>query len=113
MAPRDSRSVNRCGHGHLACKFPINVTVPCQGHSLIDPGSALRPCGRQMLRSTHSACGGGRLDDAGPTDVIVVVCLMACKDFRRAVLLDEQHVVFIELGTLLHTRAAHWHPGDC
>jgi hypothetical protein len=20
--------VNRCGHGHLACKFPINVTVP-------------------------------------------------------------------------------------
>jgi len=27
MAPRDS-SVNRCGHGHLACKFPINVTVP-------------------------------------------------------------------------------------
>jgi len=28
MAPRDSRSVNRCGHGHLACKFPINVTVP-------------------------------------------------------------------------------------
>ena len=28
MAPSDSRSVNRCGHGHLACKFPINVTVP-------------------------------------------------------------------------------------
>ena len=21
MAPRDSRSVNRCGHGHLACQF--------------------------------------------------------------------------------------------
>jgi hypothetical protein len=20
--------VNRCGHGHLACKFPIKVTVP-------------------------------------------------------------------------------------
>jgi hypothetical protein len=30
MAPSDSRSVNRCGHGHLACKFPINVTVPSQ-----------------------------------------------------------------------------------
>ena len=28
MAPSDSRSVNRCGHGHSACKFPINVTVP-------------------------------------------------------------------------------------
>ena len=28
MAPSDSRSVNRCGQGHLACKFPINVTVP-------------------------------------------------------------------------------------
>ena len=28
MAPSNSRSVNRCGHGHLACKFPINVTVP-------------------------------------------------------------------------------------
>jgi hypothetical protein len=28
MAPSDSRSVNRCGHGHLACKFPTNVTVP-------------------------------------------------------------------------------------
>jgi hypothetical protein len=27
MAPRDSRSVNRRGNGHLACKFPINVTV--------------------------------------------------------------------------------------
>jgi hypothetical protein len=24
----DSRSLNRCAHGHLACKFPINVTVP-------------------------------------------------------------------------------------
>ncbi len=30
MAPSDSRSVNRCGHGHLACKFPINVTVPSE-----------------------------------------------------------------------------------
>ena len=28
MAPRNSRSVNRCGHAHLACQFPINVTVP-------------------------------------------------------------------------------------
>ena len=28
MAPSDSRSVNRCGLDHLACKFPINVTVP-------------------------------------------------------------------------------------
>jgi hypothetical protein len=28
VAPRDSRSVNRCGHAHLACQFPINVTVP-------------------------------------------------------------------------------------
>ena len=28
MAPSDSCSVNRCGHGHLACKFLINVTVP-------------------------------------------------------------------------------------
>jgi IS1 family transposase len=30
MAPCDRRRVNRCGHGHLACKFPINVTVPRQ-----------------------------------------------------------------------------------
>ena len=30
MAPRNSRSVNRCGHAHLACQFPINVTVPFQ-----------------------------------------------------------------------------------
>ena len=30
MAPSDSRSVNRCGHAHLACKFPINVTVPVE-----------------------------------------------------------------------------------
>ena len=29
VAPRDRRSVNRCGHAHLACKVPINVTVPC------------------------------------------------------------------------------------
>ena len=28
LAPRGSRSVNRCDHGHLACKFLINVTVP-------------------------------------------------------------------------------------
>ena len=28
VAPCDRRSVNRCGHTHLACKFPINVTVP-------------------------------------------------------------------------------------
>ena len=28
MAPRYSRSVNRCGHAHLGCNFPINVTVP-------------------------------------------------------------------------------------
>ena len=28
MAPSDSRSVNRYGHGHSVCKFPINVTVP-------------------------------------------------------------------------------------
>ena len=28
VAPRNSRSVNRCGHAHLACQFPINVTVP-------------------------------------------------------------------------------------
>jgi hypothetical protein len=36
MAPRDSRSVNRCGHAHLACQFPINVTVPPPtGNSMI------------------------------------------------------------------------------
>jgi hypothetical protein len=29
VAPSDSRSVNRYGHGPLVCKFPINVTVPC------------------------------------------------------------------------------------
>ena len=28
VAPSDSRSVNRYGHGPLVCKFPINVTVP-------------------------------------------------------------------------------------
>jgi hypothetical protein len=27
VAPSDSRSVNRYGHGLLVCKFPINVTV--------------------------------------------------------------------------------------
>ena len=31
MAPSDSRSVNCYGHGHLVCKFPINVTVPTSG----------------------------------------------------------------------------------
>src|SRR4029078_6243251 len=36
MAPRDSRSVNRCGHGHLACKFPINVTVRSQRYRFRD-----------------------------------------------------------------------------
>ena len=30
LAPRGNRSVNRCGHAHLACKFPINVTVPAR-----------------------------------------------------------------------------------
>ena len=34
MAPSDSRSVNRYGHGPLVCKFPINVTVPSGG---LDP----------------------------------------------------------------------------
>ena len=33
MAPSDSRRVNRCGHGHLACKFPINVTVPSNANT--------------------------------------------------------------------------------
>ena len=28
IAASDHRSVNRCGHGQLACKFPINVTGP-------------------------------------------------------------------------------------
>jgi hypothetical protein len=28
VAPSDSRSVNGYGHGHLVCKFPVNVTVP-------------------------------------------------------------------------------------
>ncbi len=28
VAPRGSRSVNRCGRARLACNFPINVTVP-------------------------------------------------------------------------------------
>jgi hypothetical protein len=28
VAPSDSRSVNRYGHGPLVCKFSINVTVP-------------------------------------------------------------------------------------
>ena len=32
MAPSDSRSVNRYGHGHSLCKFPINVTVPAEVH---------------------------------------------------------------------------------
>jgi hypothetical protein len=29
----DSRSVNYCGHGHLAREFPINVTVPARGRT--------------------------------------------------------------------------------
>ena len=28
VAPRDSRSVNRCGHAHLVRNFLLNVTVP-------------------------------------------------------------------------------------
>src|SRR5207244_1969487 len=28
VAPGDTRSVNRYGHGPLVCGFPINVTVP-------------------------------------------------------------------------------------
>ena len=39
MAPCDGRGVNRCGHAHLACKFPINVTVPTE--LSIDTGSFL------------------------------------------------------------------------
>ena len=31
VASGDGRSVNRCGHAHLACNFPINVTVPSAG----------------------------------------------------------------------------------
>ena len=49
MAPSDSRRVNRCGHGHLACKFPINVTVPLAGGIEEDPcQQARRLCGRAV-----------------------------------------------------------------
>jgi hypothetical protein len=37
---------------------------------------------------------------------------MACKHFCRAVLPDEQHIVFFGLGALLHTRTTHWHSRD-
>ena len=46
MAPSDSRSVNRYGHGPLACKFTINVTVP--------PGDYA------TFNSNHSRDGTGR-----------------------------------------------------
>ena len=36
MAPSDSRSVNRHGHGPLVCKFPINVTVPARDIAAMD-----------------------------------------------------------------------------
>ena len=48
MARSDSRSVNRCGHGHLACKFPINVTV-----SAVD--SLSRPQSRTGVKEVISA----------------------------------------------------------
>ena len=48
VAPSDSRSVKHHGHGHLVCKFPINVTVPS------DETQA-----RQLdLRRRHAAHGG-------------------------------------------------------
>ena len=40
MAPSDSRSVNRCLHGHLACQFPINVTVPYRTPNIGKDGAA-------------------------------------------------------------------------
>ena len=40
--------MNRCGHGHLACQFPINVTVPF--------GNQIRGQGRKRLPKT------GRVD---------------------------------------------------
>ena len=45
MAPRDHRSVNRCGRNHLACKFPINVTVP-----LVKHGTTINPPGEIRAR---------------------------------------------------------------
>src|SRR5439155_24582845 len=33
VAPGDTRSVNRYGHGPLSAKFPINVTVPSSSQS--------------------------------------------------------------------------------
>ena len=53
MAPRDSRSVNRCGHAHLACKFPLNVTVA--GH-LRRLSLVVRSHGGAKLHSHHTCC---------------------------------------------------------
>ena len=43
LAPSDSRRVNRCGHGHSACKFPINVTVPPRRQLAANGRSDCRP----------------------------------------------------------------------
>jgi hypothetical protein len=62
MAPSDSRSVNRCGHGHLACKFPINVTVPPNG--LVEAKKGRSPDGGD---GASSGSYGGNHDGGGKT----------------------------------------------
>ena len=45
MAPRDSCSVNRCDQSHLACNFPLNMTVPIRARII----SAVMPPVAAML----------------------------------------------------------------
>ena len=61
MAPSDSRSVNRCGHGHLACKFPINVTVPSLPVSTL---GTPRIGPRRELKSALESFWSGKSDAA-------------------------------------------------
>ena len=61
LARRDHRRVNRCGHAHLACKFPLNVTVPNKGWLKLLLVGAFSLRVRQFLHALErpSRCGGG------------------------------------------------------
>jgi len=59
MAPSDSRSVNRCGHDHLACKFLINVTVP---GCVTNPAAAAAPPAKKVLRFICPSLNFGESD---------------------------------------------------
>ena len=61
LAPRDSRRVNRCGHGSFRLPIPLNVTVPNKGWLKLLLVGAFSLRVRQFLHTLErpSRCGGG------------------------------------------------------